>query len=175
MIVYSIKNKITNKYYVGCTADFSKRKHRHRINAEKHSYSSQSKLYPAINKYGWNNFVFEILENCSSEASAEREEYWIKKLNAFTDGYNTTCHGRYGTGQYWSGKKRPDVSASRKNTQSILKAIEATRIKVICLDDNKTFNSITEASKTIGRTDSALAYALRNGKKCAKKRWDYVK
>lgn len=46
-----------------------------------------------MNKYGINNFSFEIIEECKYEDIDEREKYWIKELNAIEPyGYNI-CKG----------------------------------------------------------------------------------
>lgn len=44
----------------------------------------------SMNKHGWENFKFEIIEFCSNDLTPERELFWIKKFNS-TDknkGYN---------------------------------------------------------------------------------------
>lgn len=47
-----------------------------------------------MNKYGIEHFHIEQLEECSAENSAEREEYWIAKLNTYGHtGYNATRGG----------------------------------------------------------------------------------
>ena len=36
----------------------------------------QVRLYSSIKKYGWENHIFEILEECSIEELNSRERYW---------------------------------------------------------------------------------------------------
>jgi hypothetical protein len=43
-----------------------------------------------MRKYGRENFSFQILEECSEDKLAEREIYWINKLNTYKNGYNET-------------------------------------------------------------------------------------
>jgi group I intron endonuclease len=52
-------------------------------------------LYAAIRKYGENNFLFEVVENCEDDIVNEREIYWIQHFNSFKDGYNMTSGGDY--------------------------------------------------------------------------------
>jgi group I intron endonuclease len=69
--------KITNpkgKIYIGQSINIEKRKKRY----EKHikHMSSQPKIYNSILKYGWEQHVFEIIEECSIEQLNEKEVYW---------------------------------------------------------------------------------------------------
>jgi group I intron endonuclease len=47
----------------------------------------------AIEKYGVENFQFDIIEECSLEKLNERETYWIKYFNSIQDGYNLSEGG----------------------------------------------------------------------------------
>lgn len=47
-----------------------------------------------MNKYGVDNFIFEIIEEVPNKILNEREVYWIKKLNSIIpNGYNMTTGG----------------------------------------------------------------------------------
>lgn len=47
-----------------------------------------------MNKYGIENFSISILEECSAEESANKEIYWIGKLDTYgSNGYNATLGG----------------------------------------------------------------------------------
>ena len=46
-----------------------------------------------MRKYGIQNFVVEEIENCSSEIVEEREIYWIKYFQSYSNGYNATFGG----------------------------------------------------------------------------------
>ena len=89
--VYQIRNLINNKVYVGRTKSFYHRSSQY-VSDFKTLNSSRLNNYfvNAIKKYGPNNFMFEILEECDVKFTPERELYWIHKLNS-TDrklGYN---------------------------------------------------------------------------------------
>ena len=84
MIIYKTTNIINGKIYVG-------------KDCSKHPgyMGSGIALHRAIKKYGANNFIKEILEECDLSNVCEREIYWIDKLNS-TDiniGYNLTIGG----------------------------------------------------------------------------------
>lgn len=83
--IYVIKNRINDKVYVGQAIDAGKRFLTH---CKHNSASANSLIDRAIQKYGANNFWYEILES-QIENYNEREKYWIKKLNSLKpNGYN---------------------------------------------------------------------------------------
>lgn len=59
--IYCIKNILNNKVYIGSSVNFNKRKnlHLHYLKNNKHH---SNHLQKAWNKYGKENFVFEIIE-----------------------------------------------------------------------------------------------------------------
>jgi group I intron endonuclease len=84
MIIYKTTNLINGKFYVGKDA----------LNVK--SYLGSGKLLKyAITKYGKENFKKEILEVCTKENINEREQYWIKELDARNKkiGYNINVGG----------------------------------------------------------------------------------
>jgi len=91
--IYKITNKINNKFYIGMAEDIEKRWIRHK-NLDNHSCI---KLHRAMKKYGVENFIFEIIEECSSQIIAwEKERFWIKELKARELGYNINEGGHGG-------------------------------------------------------------------------------
>lgn len=59
-------------------------------------------FYNAIQKYGIENFSYEILEECDNSLLDEKEKYYIKKYDTFNNGYNLTEGGQ--DGRTWSKK-----------------------------------------------------------------------
>lgn len=94
--IYKITNLINNKVYIGESHDIYLRWEEHKKdlnNKEHHSY----KLQTAWNKYGEENFEFEILEEVFDPEksyyilSMERiylEGYYINKFDSINSGYN---------------------------------------------------------------------------------------
>lgn len=84
--IYQIRNLINNKRYIGQTANFQKRKQIHFKDLKSKSKHTNPHLQKAYNKYGEENFVFEILEyiNLTNENEfnknklSERENDWVK-------------------------------------------------------------------------------------------------
>lgn len=67
--------KITNPkgyVYIGQAIVFEKRKKAY----QKLRIKQQPKIYNSINKYGWNNHIWEEIEYCSVNQLNERETYW---------------------------------------------------------------------------------------------------
>jgi len=95
--IYLITNLINNKKYVGQTIQKPEIRFNYHLNYASKDYNiSNMPLSRAINKYGKNNFKFEILEECLIDDLNERESYYIKKYDSFYSGYNATLGGTYG-------------------------------------------------------------------------------
>ncbi len=91
--IYLTTNKINNKKYIG----------QHKSNKHDKRYLGSGRIIlDAIQKYGRDNFILEILEWCSSpEQLNEREKYWISKHNAVLDeNYYNLDRGGKGSHQY---------------------------------------------------------------------------
>lgn len=87
--IYTIQNNIDNKIYVGCANNILSRIDLH-ISSLKRNCHHNNLLQNAVNKYGIENFKFEILEECSSEFLYSMENYWCNLLNSHNknNGYN---------------------------------------------------------------------------------------
>lgn len=80
--VYLIKCIINNRLYIGGCKGFRTRKISHRTELKNNIHHSY-KLQKDYNKYGEENFVFEILEECNYEILREREQYWMDLLQPY--------------------------------------------------------------------------------------------
>lgn len=96
--IYLITNTINNKHYIGSAVSFEGRwtKHKSLLNLNKHK---NKHLQNAVNKYGIDNFKFEILYTCSKEELLHYEqiymdlwkpEYNILKIAGSSLGYKHT-------------------------------------------------------------------------------------
>lgn len=105
--VYIIRNLVNGKCYIGSTVmTFEKRYSHHssRLNLNKHK---NKHLQNAWNKYGENNFEFDILEICEKENCIIREQYYLDTIleadkyvnnisSVFKDiGYNMNPYATY--------------------------------------------------------------------------------
>jgi|ERR1035437_2369341 hypothetical protein len=78
--IYKIINQINKDCYIGSSLDFNSRKSRHFRDLKDKKHHSII-LQRAVEKYGINNFQFEIIENCEKEMLLEREQYYIDLIN----------------------------------------------------------------------------------------------
>lgn len=91
--IYCITNQLNLKKYVGkSTSSLEKRWVEHCKDARKERCEKRP-LYDAMNKYGEENFLIELLGEYSELELGSYESYWIEKLNTFKDGYNATLGG----------------------------------------------------------------------------------
>ena len=81
--IYKITNLINGKSYVGQSIHIERRWQEHC------QLASTSQISKAIKKYGKENFLFEILEQCSIEELNNQENYWIAHFDTIVpNGYN---------------------------------------------------------------------------------------
>lgn len=91
--IYKITNKINNKAYVGQSNNIERRFKEHQTCGRR----SGIPLDVAIEKYGIENFVYEVLEECSIDELNAKETYWIEKLQTNLTGYNCNLGGEQGS------------------------------------------------------------------------------
>ena len=90
IIIYSITNLINNKRYIGISQNYEDRKRVH-LWALKNNKHKNEKLQNSVNKYGLDNFKFEILKKVETDNRIEAlkiENYYIKKYDSYNNGYN---------------------------------------------------------------------------------------
>ena len=85
--IYKVTNKINGKVYIGQSVDIGRRWRQH-MTAEVDTY-----FHKAIQKYGVENFEWEVIEQCKKKDLDEREIYWIEYYDSFNKGYNRTKGG----------------------------------------------------------------------------------
>ena len=89
-IIYCYHCFTTGKKYIGKTLYENKRKKDHEYNVNS---GVANKFYNAIRKYGWNNFMYGIIEIVDSEILDDIEKYYINYHNTMKNGYNMTLGG----------------------------------------------------------------------------------
>lgn len=87
--IYSITCLPINKVYVGQSRAIANRKWQHFNDLKKQKHCN-SHLQNAFNKYGEENFIFTVLENCELEELCIKEAHWIGvfKSNIARYGFN---------------------------------------------------------------------------------------
>ena len=155
--IYMHKNKINNKVYIGQSCNIKVRWH-------PISYKSSSYFYNAIEKYGWNNFEHIILEDhLSLEEADKKEKYYIKLYDSVSrdKGYNLKNGGNNGyqlskeTIQKIKNSNKIYAETHKEDyAQRLEKAHIKARKKVMCLNNNKIFDSQLMAANYAGLKNS---------------------
>ena len=100
--IYSFKNKINQKRYIGQSKNLEERYKAHLRNYTNEKLQTYNgHFYRALRKYGIENFEYEILYSdkfIDSTTLNELEIYYIKLYNSFNDGYNMNLGGQYTSG-----------------------------------------------------------------------------
>lgn len=125
MIIYKVTNKINNKVYIGKTkSDFNKRMNQHKHDAL-HSNKFNFYFYNAIRKYGWDNFIWEILTETDSESKLNAlEKLYIATYGKMCNIYNCT-NGSDGGFIFNENtlKKMSKLQTGRKHTKETIEKI----------------------------------------------------
>jgi group I intron endonuclease len=120
--VYKIINLLNDKLYVGSAMDLRHRKANHfsQLKLNKHI---NTHLQNAFNKYGEENFRFEIIEYVEEkEKLIEREQYWIDYYNVCNQkyGYNINPNAKSSLGKKYSEEAKKNISIGLKNSKRIV-------------------------------------------------------
>lgn len=96
--IYKITNILNGHSYIGLSCRIEHRWQEHKLpyNWER---ESTKPLYLAFQKYGLENFTFEVLEECEPEELSEKEKYYIQKFDTYKHGYNQTAGGEDNQGE----------------------------------------------------------------------------
>lgn len=90
--IYAITNKTSGKKYIGSSKSVHYRWNQsHRPNLRNNIHGNRH-LQSSWNKYGEDQFKFEVIEKCNQSVLLEREGYWIEHYNSWDRefGYNFT-------------------------------------------------------------------------------------
>lgn len=128
--IYKIENKINGKVYIGKSIDINRRwySHKNELNGQRHC---NNYLQNSWNKYGEDNFIFEILELCQKEELNDREKFWIETYyanNAIT-GYNLTSGGDGCCDHYLSDETKEKLSKIQSKDEIVQLDLNGNLIK----------------------------------------------
>ena len=80
--IYSIKNNINNKIYIGSTIDIGRRWANH-LNELRRGCHHNTYLQNAVEKYGLENFSFTVIEFCDKQDLISTEQFFIDSYKPF--------------------------------------------------------------------------------------------
>lgn len=176
-IIYKITNLINNKLYVGKTEQtLRKRWLEHVQEARRYKKCGnlfyKTRFYPAMVKYGFNNFKIELVEQVAENDNIDdREKYWISKLQTQNPdiGYNIADGGMGGAlfkGHKHSAQSKEKMSQhnywknKKQSREFILKRIKNNCKEIQNLETGEIFKSKKEAKRKYG---TSIDDAIKNG------------
>lgn len=74
--IYKITDTITGEIYIGQSIQIEHRWQEHRKRSQ--DLKENTLLYQAIRRDGLDNFIFEVIEECTKEELNDKEKYWIQ-------------------------------------------------------------------------------------------------
>lgn len=111
--IYKITNLINDKIYIGRSVNLKSRKSKHKTSI------TNTIISKAIQKYGHDNFKFEVIEYCDCDILVEREQYYMDLFHPYDEnGYNLLKDSSYGG---WNGMKHSNET--KKKMSKIKKGI----------------------------------------------------
>jgi group I intron endonuclease len=174
MIIYGLKNRETEMFYIGQTAQaLSTRiaEHMSRLSRGKHHNAALQKDFL---QFGPEVFEATILDTASNmEQLDELEDSWIEKLKASTGVYNIAKGGRFNamTGRKHREGTKAVMSVKAYARKYTPEQLEQTRRNgatqsrpVICVTTGIEYKSVTEAASQL-KTKRARIIEVLTGKK----------
>lgn len=185
--IYKITNSINGKIYIGSSKNFYSRYLAHKSKKNINTY-----LGRAFRKYGFENFIFEVLESPEIVDLIKREQFWMDFYKSYDKsiGYNSrpTAESNLGfkhsdstknkLSESQKGKPRKNGNSYRnysdtqrekfKNTMKELKH-DWKQVSQFDLKENliKTFPSISEAGRQTGLNFKSISRCALGQRKTA--------
>ena len=142
--IYKISNIITNDLYVGSSSRITRRWDRHRSELKRGIHPNKH-LLNSWNKYGEENFKFEVIEeldfpisydnNIIREFLESREEYYINLLKPqfnkrliVNSNFGMSVNSDKDNGMYGTGKKVKQYTKDMKLVREWISSAEVERI-----------------------------------------------
>lgn len=137
-----IKNIKNNKVYIGISNNVQARLKRH-LRELKQGKHKNEKLQNSFNKYGEENFEFNIIEYMEIELLEDKEKELIKQYNSVDNGYNIEYGGNYNKVINISTKKKQSIKRiGEKNANAIITDEVALEILKQLLDLSNTVDGL---------------------------------
>lgn len=156
--IYKITNLINGKVYIGQSIHPNKRWLEHCTQA--HSKNDNFPIHLAINKYGKENFTFEILEWCDNYDEREKEliAYYHSLL---PNGYNVLDGSSHNPVMY--GEDHPRNTLSNIQVQHIITELQLNQLSDIEIAKkyNTTAKIVADINHGITHIQSNISYPIR--------------
>lgn len=147
--IYCFTNLINNKRYIGQSIDVQERISQHKYRYKvKNDSGYRSAFHSALRKYGWENFSFSIIEECTIEELDNKEKYWIQKYNTMSPyGYNLTVGGQKNKADY-TRKICPICGKAKSRGAKICKECSGNHTKPLLTSSNFSIKNIDDVLST---------------------------
>jgi len=131
--VYEIRDKMNNKVYIGSTRNFSKRWGTHIADLRRNRHHSPN-LQESYNKYGENNFNFNIIEYVEDfNDLLLKEQRWMDLTESYNEktGYNVsrTAKGRTSPVSNLTRLRMAKAQTGRKHSEETLEKLRFLKKK----------------------------------------------
>lgn len=162
--IYKIENKINGKIYIGQSIDINRRLKEHK-NSLRNNKHINNHLQYAFNKYGEDNFIFEIIDICEIDELDAMERLYINKYESKYNewGYNLEDGGS--KNKKLSEETRAKISKANKGENNAMhgkKHSEESKAKMSKAHkgkkiSNETKKKMSKAQKGRKHTDETKA------------------
>jgi group I intron endonuclease len=115
-VIYCYHCIPTGKKYIGQTVYEERRKRRHKEDCGK---GVNNKFYRAVRKYGWDNFIYGIIDEYDTCFLNEQEIFYVDKYDTYHNGYNSTIGGAGCRGFTPSEETKKKQSIAAKNRTDV--------------------------------------------------------
>lgn len=170
--VYKHTNIENGKCYIGITSLEVNDRWRNNgaayIRKNKDNKYCHPKFAPAILKYGWNNFIHEVIEEgyFTKEEIEEHEIYWIAYYDSYNNGYNATKGGGI---ELWTQTETGKITVSDaiKNLWQDEQYKRNNTTPVKCVENGYIFQSANEVSDLLGISSAGIRACCREKQETA--------
>ncbi len=180
--VYIITNLLDNFYYIGSSKNVYRRLREHKNALIKNKHEND-KVQNAVNKYGIDNFTFEVLEYHDEKYMVSMEQWWMNMLQVANRKYGYNIRPVAGSGKGFSkeehsqyGKHRSDITkeklriahTGKKMTKEHRINSAVGHYKAIYQVNKDTeeiireFNSVKQATEFFNGGQGTITKALKN-------------
>lgn len=146
-IIYKATNKVNGFCYIGQTKHSLTQRMRGHLNNSLKTKDTLTAFRNAINKYGWDNFEWEVIDVAYSlEELNEKEIYCVDKFCSMANdcGYNVAIAG--GSCNTLAGKTEDELLAIRKRMSESRKGRKSWN-KGLTKETNESVRKISESNK----------------------------
>ncbi len=166
--IYKITNLINNKFYIGSGKCIRKRFYAHKTEL-KHNKHTNSHLQRSWNKYGEENFKFEVLVTCPKEYRVKLEQWFLDNMKPE---YNICMLASCPNPVIITDEYRKQISlrfkGKKQSSEWVSSRTEKRKIKIVSLNlktnNVEFYNSQKEACLKSNISEPSIISSIKNNK-----------